>query len=153
MRKNKFFLIFVIMITLVSISFSSCKNTTNYIKENVDVNILSFCNASEEDFNKYNSAFSGENVEFAFEDYRLLKVTYKISNKNDFSIRVFNNQVIKNKDFYLVENCIDLEPTYAISPNSSLDVDVYVYINKDLTNENDILNKLNELDIDFSYVT
>lgn len=152
MKKNIFLIISIMMITFMSVLLSSCKNTTNYIKENVDVNILSFCNASEEDFNKYNSAFSGENVEFAFENYRLLKVTYKISNKNDFSIKVLNNQVIKNKDFYLVENCIDLEPTYAISPNSSLDVDVYVYINKDLTNENDILNKLYELNIDFSYV-
>lgn len=153
MKKNIFLIISIMIITFMSVLLSSCKNTTNYIKENVDVDILNFCNASEADFQKYNSAFSGENVKFTFENYRLLKVTYKISNKNDFSILVYNNQEIKNEDFYLVENCIDLEPTYAISPNSTLDVDVYVYINNDLTNENDILNKLNDLNINFSYVT
>ncbi len=152
MKKSNFFFVLFIMILFVSIILSSCKNTKDNIKENIDIKIVSFCDAEEDDFKKYNCAFAGDNAELVVENYRLLKVTYNILNKNDFSIKVFNSNVIKNNDFYLVEDCIDLEPTYAISSNSSLDVDVYVYINNDLTDKDDILNKLYDLNIDFSYV-
>lgn len=151
MNKKILSSVFLIAFVILNMLFiSSCSNTQTDINEKIDVRIQSFCLASEEDFERYNNAFTAQNVEFTIDNYRLFKVTYEISNNNDFAINIMKTQSIQNDDIYLPSDSIDLEPTYPISANSSLAVDIYIYVNNDLVNENDILNKLNELNIVFS---
>ena len=104
------------------------------------------------DFEKYNCAFSPGNVELYTENYKLVKVKYKFTNNNDFSVCIFNEKVVKNDDFYLIESCIDLEPTYDISSNSSLDIDVYVYVNKGISKTENMIEILKNIYKTFTVV-
>ncbi|MCH5314891.1 MAG: hypothetical protein J1E81_03175 [Eubacterium sp.] len=150
--KQKIFLsvLLIIVMTISIFSLSSCSNSTDYIIGKIDVKILNVCNATEDDFKRYNNAFAAQNVEFIIDNYRLLKVTYELSNNNDFPINITGTQSISNDDIYLPSDSVDFEPTYPISANSSVEVDIYIYVNNDLDNENEILNKLNDLNIVFS---
>lgn len=125
---------------------SSCSyNDVSDIK--TDIEILDFCNATQEDFKKYNSAFSGQDIEFNVDDYRLLKVRISVLNKNNFSIGIQGAECIKNNYFYLPGNSVDIEPTYPIASNQQIDLDIYIYVHNSLTDENEISEKLNELSI------
>ena len=47
-------------------------------------------------------------------------------------------------------NSADYKPTFSIEANSSYDFDIYIYVSNELTDEKEILQKLNNLIISFS---
>lgn len=152
MRKNKLLIILLLAFTIMLIlSLSACNSdTSGDINNNIDIAFITCCNATEEDFQKYNNAFSNETVVLQKDGYRLMKAKCEITNKNNFAISFDKVNAIKNSEFQLTENAADYEPTFSIEANSSYDFDIYIYVNNELTDENEILQKLNNLIISFS---
>jgi len=130
----------------------SCENSNKVdsdINSKISLSVVSFCDATQEDFKKYNSAFPAEEeIKFTFENYRLVKVTYKFTNNNDFSVTYKNVRTLKNDDFYIPPENLDIEPTYPIASGQSLDIDAYIYVNKDLTDKSELEKKLNALNVE-----
>ena len=149
MKRNKLLsLVFFIVAVLSVCSLLSCCNTdTSNIKKKVDIEILNFSDATQEDFNRYNNAFIGSKPDMFVGNYKLIKMNCKIKNNNDYPISFELIKEIKNDDCYLPSNAADYEPTFSIRPNDSRNVDIYIYVNKNLT-EDEISNTLNGLDID-----
>lgn len=134
---------------MVSCENSNKVNSDSDINSKISLSVVSFCDATEDDFNRENSAFpAGEEIKFTFDHYRLVKVTYKFTNNNDFSVTYRNVKMLKNDDFYIPPENLDIQPTYPIASGQSLDIDVYIYVNKDLTNESELENKLNALNVE-----
>lgn len=79
------------------------------------------------------------------DNYRLMKVTYKVSNNNDFSVYAKGMKSISNDDFQVHVNALDIEPTYPFSGKETFELDAYIYVNDQLTSEDEIKDKLNEL--------
>lgn len=152
MRKNKLLIILLLAFTIMLIlSLSACNSdTSGDINNNIDIAFITCCNATEEDFQKYNNAFSNETVVLQKDGYRLMKAKCEITNKNNFAISFDKVNAIKNSEFQLTEIAADYEPTFSIEANSSYDFDIYIYVNNELTDENEILQKLNNLIISFS---
>lgn len=152
MRTNKLLIILLLAFTIMLIlSLSACNSdTSDDINNNIDIAFITCCNATEEDFQKYNNAFSSETVVFQKDGYRLMKAKCEITNKNNFAISFDKVNAIKNSEFQLTENAADYEPTFSIEANSSYDFDIYIYVSNELTDENEILQKLNNLIISFS---
>lgn len=152
MRKNKLLIILLLAFTIMLIlSLSACSSdTSDDINNNIDIAFKTCHNATEEDFQKYNNAFSSETVVFQKDGYRLMKAKCEITNKNNFAISFDKVNAIKNSEFQLSENAADYEPTFSIEANSSYDFDIYIYVSNELTDENEILQKLNNLIISFS---
>ena len=142
MRTNKLLIILLLAFTIMlTLSLSACSSdTSGDINNNIDIAFITCCNATEEDFQKYNNAFSNETVVLQKDGYRLMKAKCEITNKNNFA---------KNSEFQLTENAADYEPTFSIEANSSYDFDIYIYVSNELTDENEILQKLNNLIISF----
>lgn len=148
MKKYKSINIFFLILSLISLFLlSSCTYSEIEVNKGVTVDILQFCDATNEDFERYNNAFTSVNIELKKDNYRLMKVTCKISNENNFDISVQNVKSVENEYFYLMSNCIDLEPTFSISAHSSMDVDFYIYVNNNLKSDDEIMAKLNDLNI------
>lgn len=151
MRTNKLSIILLLAFTIMLIfSLSACNSDKSGDINNIDIVFLTCCNATEEDFQKYNNAFSNETVVLQKDGYRLMKAKCKITNKNNFAISFEKVNAIKNNEFYLTDNSADYEPTFSIEANSSYDFDIYIYVSNELTDENEILQKLNNLIISFS---
>lgn len=152
MRTNKLLIILLLAFTIMlTLSLSACSSdTSGDINNNIDIAFITCCNAAEEDFQKYNNAFSGETVVLQKDGYRLMKAKCEITNKNNFAISFDKVNAIKNSEFQLTENAADYEPTFSIEANSSYDFDIYIYVSNELTDENEILQKLNNLIISFS---
>lgn len=152
MRKNKLLIILLSAFTIMLIlSLSACNSdTSDDINNNIDIAFITCCNATEEDFQKYNNAFSSETVVLQKDGYRLMKAKCELTNKNNFAISFDKVNATKNSEFQLTENAVDYEPTFSIEANSSYDFDIYIYVSNELTDENEILQKLNNLIISFS---
>lgn len=149
MKRNKLLsLVFFIVAVLLVCSLSSCSNTdTSNIKKKVDIEILNFSDATQEDFKRYNNAFTDSKPDMFVDNYKLIKMNCKIKNNNEYPISFESIKEIKNDDCYLSSDAVDYEPTFSIRPNDSKNVDIYIYVNKNLT-ENKISETLNDLDID-----
>lgn len=151
MRKNKLLIILLLAFTIMLIlSLSACNSDTSGDINNIDIAFITCHNAIEEDFQKYNNAFSNETVVLQKDSYRLMKAKCEITNKNNFAISFDKVNAIKNSEFQFTENAADYEPTFSIEANSSYDFDIYIYVSNELTDENEILQKLNNLIISFS---
>ena len=152
MRTNKLLIILLLAFTIMlTLSLSACSSdTSGDINNNIDIAFMTCHNAKEEDFQKYNNAFSNETVVLQKDGYRLMKAKCEITNKNNFAISFDKVNAIKNSEFQLTENAADYEPTFSIEANSSYDFDIYIYVSNELTDENEILQKLNNLIISFS---
>ena len=149
MKNNKLLSLVFFMVAILLVCFlSSCSNTdTSDMKKKVDIEIINFSDATQEDFKHYNNAFAGSKPDMIVDNYKLIKMNCKIPNNNEYPISFESIKEIKNEDCYLTSDAVDYEPTFSIFPNDSKSVDVYVYINRNL-NKNKILETLNELDID-----
>lgn len=64
MRTNKLLIILLLAFTIMlTLSLSACSSdTSGDINNNIDIAFITCCNATEEDFQKYNNAFSNETV-------------------------------------------------------------------------------------------
>lgn len=142
--------ILICVSVLLLFALSSCDSgVPNTNRNNVDVDILSCCNATQADFMKYNSA---DNLELTIDNYRLMKFDYKFTNNNDYAINVQGLQSFKNEEFYILPECVDIEPTYPFAPGETFNLDVYIYVGNQLTDEDEIIDKLFDLDIEFDII-
>lgn len=139
-------ILFVSLAAIVYFLFTSNIFTSANINKKVEVNVLSFVDATEKDFQRYNNAFTTKSVELERDNYRLLKMNCEITNKNNFPISFEDVQVIDTDDFYLSAESADYEPTFCINGDESMCIDMYIYVNNDLK-EDEIQGKLNDLDI------
>ena len=120
MRKNKLLIILLLAFTIMLIlSLSACNSdTSGDINNNIDIAFITCCNATEEDFQKYNNAFSNETVVLQKDGYRLMKAKCEITNKNNFAISFDKVNAIKNSEFQLTENAADYEPIAFLKKDS-----------------------------------
>lgn len=152
MNKNKLVkIILLVLSVMIAFAFTSCARVMKYVKEYVnteaDVSVISFVNATEEDFQRYNNAFPLGKPELDRDNYRLVKLNCEIKNNSPFAISFSKLQPINNDDFYLSDDAADYEPTFCIRENKSMLVDIYIYVNNELTDENELRDKLDKLKI------
>lgn len=149
MKGNKLLSVIFIAVALLSVfSLSSCSNAgISDIEKQAAVEIINFSDAKQDDFKRYNNAFPNRIPDMFVDNYKLIKMNCKIENKNNYSISFEFLKEIKNDDCYLPSDAADYEPTFCILPNDSRNVDVYIYVNKDLS-EDEVSEVLNDLDID-----
>lgn len=148
MIKNKLLkIVSLALVVILAFSFAACEKIAEDINKKVSVEVVSFCDAKEEDFERYTNAFPNKTVEFEKDHYRLVKMNCEVTNHNAFPISFEDMRVIDTDEFYLSADAADYEPTFMIAANSSMCIDIYIYVSNDLTDEDEILAKLNELDI------
>ncbi len=153
MKKESIRMFSICLLIILLLSLSAC----NYyepesVQKNIEVNILSCCDATQQDFEKYNSALSGANTEFTVDNYRLMKFDCEFTNNNDYAINVQGVKRILNDKFYFLSECVDIEPTYPFGAKETFNLDVYIYVDKELTDEQNIIDELNNADIIFDII-
>lgn len=143
--------IFLFIILLLSLSACNYSEPEN-VQRNIDVNILSCSDATQQDFDKHNCALTGDEVEFTVDNYRLMKFDCEFANNNDYAINVQGVKRILNDKFYFLSECVDIEPTYPFGAKETFNLDVYIYVDKELTDEQNIIDELNNADIIFDII-
>ena len=142
----------VVMMFAVSLLLVSCGNdkvaSTKNETLSVDVSYGGF--ATEEDFDKYH------NVEFDYYDtpegYRLAKMHCVIKNKAKFPVAYISAERLKNKSVYCADGALDYEPTYPLTPDSTYECDLYVYVSEKLSDE-EAISTLSETEFEFSGIS
>lgn len=82
---------------------------------------------------------------------KAVKLTLKMQNNSTCSLYGFFTS-IDNGNIYMVSECIDIEPTFRVEPNSEIEVSAYAYINNDLKTEQDIKNALKSTDFTYEFL-
>lgn len=78
-----------------------------------------------------------------------MKFSCKVKNTSDFTVNILNAEITKNNYFCSIGNCLEDEPTFPYSPNTSYDIGLYIYVNNKFTNKDEIEKELNHLNIKF----
>lgn len=130
--------------------FTSCSNNSE--KDIIKINISYEGLVDKDDFERYNNAYSSDyengELEFSRDNYNMIKIICDV--KNESANKLFELDFVSYKDenVFYESGAIDIEPSVPIEPNSTHSYEAYIYVNKNL-NDDEISQVMKNTDFKF----